>query len=189
MQLLMSGRASAHDAAATRVRRYGPGDAIWPAGPSGEEAPTVTADISCETVVLTPDSRHRLEEEGERLALKLYRYLLARRFGGEPTEDPSGLRIRTSDSASSRWRWPARSASQTSRSCLLMSDMPTPEAGSRDARGRRIRRRPGPIRLLTKRSGFESERDFAARFPPHRPGVSSPERRRYLGFHHQPGEP
>lgn len=91
MQLLMSGRASAHDAAGTRVRQYGPGDAIWPAGPSGEEAPTVTSDISCETVVLTPDSRHRLEEEDERLALKLYRDLLARRFGGEPTEDPSGF--------------------------------------------------------------------------------------------------
>ena len=85
LQLLMSGRASAHDAAGTRVRQFGPGDAIWPADPSDEEAPAVTADMSCETVVLTPDSRHRLEEEDERLALKLYRYLLARRFEGEPT--------------------------------------------------------------------------------------------------------
>ena len=90
LELLMSGRASAHDAAGTRVRQYGPGDAIWPADPSGEEAPTVSADIPCETMLLTPVSRRRLEEDDERLALRLYRYLLARRLEGEPTDDPRG---------------------------------------------------------------------------------------------------
>ena len=85
LQLLTSGRASAHDAAGTRFRHYGPGDAIWPVEPSDEEAPTVSADASCRTMLLTPAARHRLEEQDERLALKLYRYLLAGRFAGEPT--------------------------------------------------------------------------------------------------------
>ena len=89
LQLLTSGEASAHDAAGRRFRQYGPGDAIWPVGPSDETAPTVTADGSCETMLLTPPARHRLEEAEERLALKLYRHLLAGRFdpkspGGGP---------------------------------------------------------------------------------------------------------
>jgi SulP family sulfate permease len=87
LQLLMSGRASAHDAAGTRVRQYSPGDAIWPVHPSDEEASTVSADITCNTMVLTPVNRHRLEEDEERLALALYRYLLARRFESEPASE------------------------------------------------------------------------------------------------------
>ena len=42
LQLLTSGRASAHDAAGTRFRQYGPGDAIWPVDALDEEAPTVS---------------------------------------------------------------------------------------------------------------------------------------------------
>ena len=83
--LLVSGRASAHDAAGKRFRQYSPGDAIWPIDPSDDKAPTVTADGSCETMVLTPAARHRLEEHEEGLALKLYRLLLADRFESEPT--------------------------------------------------------------------------------------------------------
>ena len=85
LQLLTAGRASAHDAVGTRVRQYGPGDAIWPIDPSDEEAPTVSADRSSETMVLTPSARRRLEEQEDRLALKLYRFLLEGRFEGEPT--------------------------------------------------------------------------------------------------------
>ena len=84
LQLLTSGRASAHEAAGRRFRQYGPGDAIWPADPSDEKAPAVIADKPCETLVLTPDARRWLEMNEERLALKLYRYLLARRFEAEP---------------------------------------------------------------------------------------------------------
>ena len=88
LQLLTSGRTSAHDAAGTRVREHAPGDAIWPIDPSDVDAPAVTAETSCETMVLTPRSRRRLEEDDERLALKLYRYLLARRFEAEPAGRP-----------------------------------------------------------------------------------------------------
>ena len=84
LQLLTSGRASAHEAAGTRFRQFGPGDAIWPVDPSDEKAPTVSADESCETMVLTRAARRWLEEHEERLALKLYRYLLAGRFEAEP---------------------------------------------------------------------------------------------------------
>ena len=82
LQLLTSGQASAHDAAGTRFRQYGPGDAIWPADPSDHDAPTVSADRACVTMVLTPDARRGLEKEEQRLALRLYRYLLAGRFAG-----------------------------------------------------------------------------------------------------------
>ena len=84
LQLLTSGRASAHEAAGTRFRQYGPGDAIWPLDHSDENAPTVSADEPCETMVLTPAARRWLEEREGRLALKLYRYLLAGRFEAEP---------------------------------------------------------------------------------------------------------
>ena len=88
LQLLTSGRASAHDAAGRRVRQYGPGDAIWPVHPTDEKAPTVSADESCETMLLTSVARHRLEELDERLALKLYRHLLAGRFEAGPGSSP-----------------------------------------------------------------------------------------------------
>ena len=90
LQLLTSGQASVHDATGTRFRQYGPGDAIWPADPSDDEAPAVSADRSCRTMLLTPVARQRLEEREERLALKLYRYLLAERFDGEPAGLPPG---------------------------------------------------------------------------------------------------
>ena len=55
-------------------------------GPPSERitAPTVSADEPCKTMVLAPAARCWLEEHDERLALKLYRYLLAGRFEGEP---------------------------------------------------------------------------------------------------------
>ena len=88
LQLLTSGQASAHDAAGRRFRQYGPGDAIWPVDPSDERASTVSADESSETMLLAPPARHRLEELEERLALKLYRYLLAGRFEAGASSPP-----------------------------------------------------------------------------------------------------
>ena len=84
LQLLVSGLASASEAAGTRFRQYGPGDAIWPIDPTDEKARTVTADEPCETMVLTRDARRWLEEHEGELALKLYRFLLAGRFEAEP---------------------------------------------------------------------------------------------------------
>ena len=53
--------------------------------PSGRiTAAAVSADEPCKTMVLAPAARRWLEEHDERLALKLYRYLLAGRFQGEP---------------------------------------------------------------------------------------------------------
>ncbi len=84
LQLLTSGRASALGAAGTRLRQYGPGDAIWPVDPSDQRTPLVSAEEPCETMVLSPPALRWLEVHEEALALKLYRYLLAGRFGAEP---------------------------------------------------------------------------------------------------------
>ena len=84
LQLLTSGRASARDGAGIRFRQHGPGDAIWPVDPSDDNAPTVSADEPCATMVLTRAARRGLEAREERLALELYRYLLAGRLGAEP---------------------------------------------------------------------------------------------------------
>ena len=84
LQLLISGQASACDAEGARVRQLSPGDAVWPVDPAHETAPGVTADEPCETMVLTPAARRLLEAHEERLALRLYRHLLAERFETEP---------------------------------------------------------------------------------------------------------
>ncbi len=86
LQLLISGRASVYDSAGARLYQYNPGDAIWPADPTEEKANPVVADQPCRTMVLTPATRRWLDEHEERLALKLYRYLLAGRFRAEPTD-------------------------------------------------------------------------------------------------------
>ena len=87
LQLLLSGRASAYDGVGARLYQLGPGDAIWPAGAPGGRATSVVADEPCRTMVLTAAARHRLEEREERLALDLYRYLLAEPLGTGPEED------------------------------------------------------------------------------------------------------
>ena len=84
LQLLVSGRASSREVAGARCRQYSPGDAIWPVDPLNEQARSVTADEPCETMALSPASRRWLEEREEQSALRLYRYLLADRFGAEP---------------------------------------------------------------------------------------------------------
>ena len=97
LQMLMSGRASARDAAGTRFRQYGPGDAIWPVGPSDAEPLTVSADGSCQTMVLTQVARHELDRHEEQLALKLYRYLLSEHFEGEPADGPRDHAVEPGD--------------------------------------------------------------------------------------------
>lgn len=84
LQLLTSGRASARGIDGNRFRQYSPGDAAWPVDPSDETAATGSTDEPCETMVLTPANRTWLEEHEDRLALKLYRYLLAGHFDAEP---------------------------------------------------------------------------------------------------------
>ena len=83
LQLLLAGRASGYDSAGTRLFQCGPGDAIWPASALDEQAASVVADRPCRTMVLTPAARGWLEQNEERLTLKLYRYLLAGRFQTE----------------------------------------------------------------------------------------------------------
>ena len=82
LQLLLSGRVSAYDAAGTRLYQCGPGDAIWPIGASDRKEASMVADKPCLTMELTPTDRLKLETHEERLALKLYRYLLAGRLQG-----------------------------------------------------------------------------------------------------------
>ena len=81
LQLLLSGRASGYDSAGARLFQFGPGDAIWPA--DAPDQTSVVADESCQTMVLTSVTRGWLEENEERLALKLYRYLLGGRLQAE----------------------------------------------------------------------------------------------------------
>ena len=87
LQLLLSGRASGYDAAGLRLYQCGPADAIWPGELYGNAA-SVVADEPCRTMVLTPAARRRLEEEDERLALTLYRFLLANRLLALPEKEP-----------------------------------------------------------------------------------------------------
>ena len=77
LQLLVSGRATACDAAGARLYQCEPGDAVWPTGAREESVAAVVADESCRTAVLTPESRRWLETNQTDLALKLYRYLMA----------------------------------------------------------------------------------------------------------------
>ena len=76
LELLISGRASACDAAGARLYQYVPGDPIWPSSASEGKVASVIADEPCQTMLLTPTARQWLEEHEQRLALELYRYLL-----------------------------------------------------------------------------------------------------------------
>ena len=57
---------------------------LWKPTPIQNETPTsVVADEPCRTMVLPLAARRWLEQHEERLALKLYSYLLAGRFAAE----------------------------------------------------------------------------------------------------------
>ncbi|MCY3823172.1 MAG: SulP family inorganic anion transporter [Nitrospinae bacterium] len=88
LQFLLSGRASACDSAGARLHQYSAGDAIWPTDSLNGKTTSVVADAPCRTMVLTPPARRWLDEHEERLALNLYRYLLAGRFQSESEDAP-----------------------------------------------------------------------------------------------------
>lgn len=91
LQLLVMGRASAYEADGSRLRQYGPGDAIEPRGAfEVHEATAATvADEACRTLVLTPAVRRWLEENRARLMQDLYGYLLT---ADTSATDPTGSR-------------------------------------------------------------------------------------------------
>ena len=89
LQFLISGRASAQDGEGSRLHQFGTGDAIGLANAFGAQLASVVADEACRTMVLTSTARRRLETNEERLAFKLYRYLLDGQFGLESKDDIS----------------------------------------------------------------------------------------------------
>ncbi len=80
LQLLISGRASACDSSGARIHQYAPGDAVWPTIHKDDETTSVVAEEDCRTMMLTPAIQDQLERSEEKLALTLYRYLLAGRL-------------------------------------------------------------------------------------------------------------
>ncbi|MCE2391352.1 MAG: SulP family inorganic anion transporter [Proteobacteria bacterium] len=84
LELLVSGRASAFDAAGSRLYQCGPGDSARPAGAIAEKVTSVVAEEPCRTLVMTPAARRWLETHRPALVLKLYGYLLADQFPAEP---------------------------------------------------------------------------------------------------------
>ena len=89
LQLLLLGRASAYEADGSRLRQYGPGDAIGVRGAFEVHAAAAAtvADEPCRTLILTPVVRRWLEGNREQLMLDLYGYLLTVGAGGQ---DPQG---------------------------------------------------------------------------------------------------
>ena len=87
LQWLVSGRATACDAAGARLYQCEPGDAVWPTGAREESVAAVVADEACRTAVLTAESRRWLETNRTDLALKLYRYLMAGFFRTDKAVD------------------------------------------------------------------------------------------------------
>ena len=80
IKLLTSGRASLRDGDGARLHQYGPGDLIEPLGilgASGSGA-KASADEPCRIETLTAEAQRLLEARDQRLALRLYRYLLNR---------------------------------------------------------------------------------------------------------------
>ena len=80
LQLLVSGRASVHDAEGTRLFQCGPGDVIEPRAAFGAHAAPATtiAQDPCRTMMLTPIGRKLLESDDKELSLKLYGFLISR---------------------------------------------------------------------------------------------------------------
>ena len=85
LQLLTSGQASAYDVNGMRIFQCGPGDAVEPraAFVAYAAVTAMIADQPCKTMTLTPAARLWLDENEERLILKLYRYLLTIECRGE----------------------------------------------------------------------------------------------------------
>ena len=83
LHLLQKGRAVQFDSNGTRLFEFSPGDAIEPRG-AFDTSMAVHATIAvepCRTLVLTPDSRVRLEERRPRSLLDLYKYVFTTEAG------------------------------------------------------------------------------------------------------------
>ena len=89
LQLILAGRASGYDTGRTRLFQCGPGDAIWPNGAPGQQAHRVVADEHCRTILLSPATLDRLEQNEQQLVHDLYRYLLAGRLRSEREAEAS----------------------------------------------------------------------------------------------------
>ncbi len=75
--LLISGRASARDAAGVRTAQFGPGDVLWSVNSAERQRVSITADEPCQTMSLSLNDCRWLENNAQSLTLKLYRYLLS----------------------------------------------------------------------------------------------------------------
>ena len=76
LQLLLSGRASAYDAAGARLYQCEPGDALGPMGAMADRVASVVAEESCRTLLMTPTARNWLEQNRRDLVLRLYGFIL-----------------------------------------------------------------------------------------------------------------
>ena len=92
LQLLVSGRASVHDADGRRLYECAPGDALepWAAFTEHISATTVLAESACRTMLLTAPARERLESHDNALSLRLFAFLIAQRA-------PRGLSLDAAD--------------------------------------------------------------------------------------------
>ena len=79
LRLVQSGRVSAYDSAGIRLYQRGAGDALWTTDSRHGEVARFLADEPTRTVELAPDALSWLEENEERRALRLYRYLIVSR--------------------------------------------------------------------------------------------------------------
>ena len=84
MELLVSGQASARDAAGSRLHQYAIGDVVWPPGAREEELAAVVAEEPSKTKLLTAAARQGVEANRPELALKLYRHVVAESFRNMP---------------------------------------------------------------------------------------------------------
>ena len=101
LQLLLTGRVSAHDAAGSRLYQCGPGDAVRPVGVLEEkEVAAMVADEPCRTLVVTPSTRRWLETHRPELVLKLYTYLLAGHFPAASSADTPSADTPSADTPS-----------------------------------------------------------------------------------------
>ena len=84
LRFIVEGRASVYDGGRIRLTQLGPGDVVEPRaafGASPARVTTVAEDI-CRTARLTPAALRLLERNDHRLAVRLYRYLLAESVQG-----------------------------------------------------------------------------------------------------------
>ena len=80
IQLLVKGKATVRDASGGRLNQFEPGDLILTMQGHGKPAVKVVAEMPCLVKVLTSTARRILEQKEPELALRFYRYVLARNF-------------------------------------------------------------------------------------------------------------